>query len=73
MLNRIWNWCRHSATIAIARAQVMAGALIGILSEAVVFISGTNAHQFLPPRWLTIYLIVSGVITELARRRTLVG
>jgi len=45
--------------------------LIGVLNEAIVFISGTNAHQFLPPRWLTVYLLASGIITELARRRTL--
>ena len=71
MFKKIWNWCRHSATIVIARVQVIAGVLIGVLNEAIVFISGTNAHQFLPPRWLTVYLLASGIITELARRRTL--
>ena len=36
-----------------------------------MLISGANAAQFLPPRWLTLYLLASGIITELARRRTL--
>lgn len=73
MLDRIWNWCRHSATIVIARAQVAAGALIVILDEVATFIANTNTVNFLPPKWLTIYLVASGIVTELARRRTLAG
>ncbi len=71
MFEKIWIWCRESATIAFARAQVIAGALIAILDEVVLFIGNTNAANLLPPRWLTLYLLASGVITELARRRTL--
>ena len=71
MLQKIWVWCRRSATIVVARAQVIAAALFEIVYQAVVFLGAANVSQFLPPRWLTLYLCVSGVVTELARRRTL--
>jgi hypothetical protein len=71
MLQKIWAWCRQSATLVVARGQVIAGALIGVLNEVAMIIGGSNAAQFLPPRWLSLYLFASGVITELARRRTL--
>lgn len=71
MWQKLWAWCRKSATIAVARGQILAGALLEILNQAVILISSANAAQFLPPRWLAIYMLTSGIITELARRRTL--
>lgn len=57
-------WFDHSSTIAWARMQVLLAVAWGVLST-------TDLAPLLGPRWLTGWLILSGVITELTRRRTL--
>lgn len=77
-MQRFWNWCRHSATIVVARLQVLAGFAIvatGVLLDAASWvvdlasIAGVQAH--LPTKWQGIVAVASGIIVELARRRTL--
>jgi hypothetical protein len=71
MFKKIWAWCRSSATIVLARAQIFAALLIEVLNQAFSIITSANPGLFLPPRWLGIYMLASGIVTELARRRTL--
>jgi hypothetical protein len=71
MLKKIWAWCRSSATIVIARAQIVAALLIEVLDQVFSIVGNANPGMFLPPRWLGIYMLASGIVTELARRRTL--
>jgi hypothetical protein len=64
MWPRIKAWFDHSATIAWARMQILFAVAWGVLST-------TDLAPLLGPRWLTGWLILSGVVTELTRRRTL--
>lgn len=62
MWNKIKNWFWRSETIAFGRAQVFVGAVWAALSQ-------TDLAPLLNPKLMTYWLIVSGVITELLRRR----
>ena len=62
MWTKIKSWFKNSETIFFARAQVFIGAVWGVMIA-------TNLAPVLSEKHLTIWLIVSGVITELARRR----
>lgn len=64
MWPRIKAWFDNSSTIAWARMQVVLAVAWGVLST-------TDLAPLLGPRWLTGWLILSGMITELTRRRTL--
>jgi hypothetical protein len=64
MWPRIKAWFDHSATIAWARMQILFAVGWGVLST-------TDLAPLLGPRWLTGWLILSGVVTEVTRRRTL--
>lgn len=52
----------RSETILWARLQVLVGALWTALSA-------TDLAPLLSPKWLTYWLIFSGLVTELLRRR----
>lgn len=56
------NWFWRSETIAWARLQVLVGAIWTALSA-------TDLSPLLNPKWMTYWLIFSGVVTELLRRR----
>jgi len=72
-MRAVWMWCKRSATIAWARLQYVGG----ILSAGLIFafsgydftslasLDGKAAFKIL------IAVALSGVLTELARRRTL--
>lgn len=62
MINGVKNWFWRSETIAWARLQVLVGAVWTVLSA-------TDLSPLLDPRWLTYWLIVNGIVTELLRRR----
>jgi len=71
MSDTIKAWFKHSLTILWARVQVLAG-FVG----AVIFgltqdpnISGA-LQSLLKPEYIPYYVIAIGVVTELARRRT---
>lgn len=71
MFDKLWEWCRESATILWARFMLLGGILLSIANEIASIAQAANLIQFLPPRWASITLAVIGVITELARRRTI--
>ena len=65
---KIWqkltDWCRDSATIGWARFQMLLAAVFAALSAV-------DLSPVLGPKWLVGWMILSGVVTEIARRRTL--
>jgi hypothetical protein len=58
------SWFLHSTTILWARLQILAAALWSALSVA-------DLTPLLGPKWIPVWLVISGTITELTRRRTL--
>jgi hypothetical protein len=62
MINAIQNWFWRSETIAWARLQVAFGIVWTVLSA-------TDLSPLLNPQWMTYWLIASGIISELLRRR----
>lgn len=71
MLRKAWlglkNWCRHSETIAWARAQAALG--VGLL---VVVMANVDLTPYLSGKGLIAYLIFNAVVTELVRRKNTV-
>jgi thiamine transporter ThiT len=69
--NRLKKLFRYSMTIFVARLSVVAGVLV----EAVALLSdpsvSSGVSQLLPDYYLPYYMIGMGLLTELARRRTL--
>ena len=59
--DKLWTWFNNSGTILWARLQLVVGAIWAVLltSDLSPIISG---------KWLTYWLIFSGVISELVRR-----
>jgi hypothetical protein len=56
-----WNWVRNSGTILWARVNMLVGTIWVVLSQ-------TDLSSILNPKYLTYWLIVNGIITELVRR-----
>lgn len=71
MWNKIKAWFENSMTILWARIQVVAGAMVAAAFALLQNPDVTNALQAaLQPRFIPYYVIAIGLITELARRRT---
>lgn len=71
MFDKIKAWCKRSLTIAWARILQFAGiALLG-LNQLADFAQAVGFGQYIPGKWAAVYTLVIGVITELARRRSL--
>jgi hypothetical protein len=74
-MKRMWNktkaWFKNSATILWARLQVLAGiaaaSLMALASDPHVTSAIETALQ---PKYFPYYVIAIGLITEIARRRT---
>ncbi len=64
MWEKIKAWFKDSSTIAWGRFQVLLAAIWGVLIT-------TDLAPVLGQKWLTAWLIVSGVVTEMLRRRSL--
>ncbi len=62
MWQKIKNWFKDSETIFFARLQLF----IGAVWQTLVM---TDLSPILPPKWLPVWLILSGVVTEYLRRR----
>lgn len=60
--DKIFAWCKDSGTILFARLQIAAAVVWGVASV-------TDLTPLLPPKYLTMWLLFSGVTTELVRRR----
>lgn len=64
MWQKVKQWFNESMTILWARAQM----LIGVVWTT---LSAVDLSPVLPPKWLPVWLVLSGVVTELTRRRSL--
>jgi len=64
-------WFKHSLTILWARVQVLAGlagaVLFGLIQDPAI---GGALQSLLKPEYIPYYVIAIGLVTELARRRT---
>ena len=73
MIEKVWAWCKRSTTIVWARVQY----IVGLVSAGlIVAFSGYDFTSLVSLDWRAAFKIlvavgVSGVLTELARRRTL--
>jgi hypothetical protein len=73
MIGKVWAWCKRSATIVWARVQY----IVGLVSAGlIVAFSGYDFTSLTSLDWRAAFKVlvavaVSGVLTELARRRTL--
>lgn len=65
MWDRIRRFFRNSETIFWARAQTFIGLLAGIAT----YVDPQLVAPVLPAKWLPVYLLVNGVLTEYLRRR----
>ena len=71
MWEHIKAWFNHSVTILWARLQVAAGLIAASVFALLQDPNITNALQsMLQPKFIPYYVIAIGLITELARRRT---
>lgn len=72
MGEKIKAWFRHSITILWARLVACAGLVMVALESVLQDPSVSQAVQsVLQPRYVPYYVIAIGLITELARRRSL--
>lgn len=71
MFDKIKSWFRNSITILWARIQVVAGAAAAAAFALLQNPDVTAALQSaLQPKFIPYYVIAIGLVTELARRRT---
>jgi hypothetical protein len=70
-MDALKSWFKNSVTILWARVQVVAGlagaAVFGLAQDPNI---GGAVQQILKPEYVPYYIIAIGLITELARRRT---
>ena len=72
MWDKIRAWFKSSVTILWARVQVLAGALAAAVFALLQDPAITDAlRSAMQPKFIPYYVIAIGLITELARRRTL--
>jgi lysozyme family protein len=71
MWENVKSWFKHSLTILWARIVAAAGVLLA-LADGVLADANVNAaiQQAMQPKYIPYYVIGIGVLTELARRRT---
>lgn len=72
MRDKIKTWFRHSITILWARLVAVTGLLLAAGESVLQDPNVASAVQaVLQPKYVPYYVIAIGLITELARRRTL--
>jgi hypothetical protein len=72
MWSKIKSWFGNSLTILWARIQVLAGLLAAFLMALATDPNVTAAVQAaLEPRFIPYYVIAIGLVTEIARRRSM--
>jgi hypothetical protein len=73
MWTKIKSFFRNSVTILWARLQMLAGAAVALSLALAQDPNVTGAIQSaLQPKFIPYYIIAIGLITEIARRRTIV-
>jgi hypothetical protein len=71
MWDKIKAWFRHSVTILWARGVALVGLLLAASDALLADPNVSSAIQsVLQPKYVPYYVIVIGLTTELARRRT---
>lgn len=71
MLDKIKAWFKYSVTILWARVVALAGLLLAASQSLLADPNVSSAVQsILQPKFIPYYVIAIGLITELARRRT---
>ena len=71
MWDKIKAWFKHSLTILWARVIALAGLLLAAGEALLADPNVTGAIQsVLQPKFIPYYVIAIGLVTELARRRT---
>lgn len=71
MWNKVKSWFKNSATILWARIQVFAGLVAATLMALASDPDVSGAIQAaLQPKFIPYYVIIVGLVTEIARRRT---
>ena len=71
MWDKIKAWFKNSMTILWARVVALAGIVLAFLPTLTADPTiGAAVQAALQPRFVVYYLIAIGVITEIARRRT---
>lgn len=71
MWDKIKAWFKNSVTILWARAVALAGVLLVAMQSLLADPNVSAAiQQVLQPKFIPYYVIAIGLITELARRRT---
>lgn len=58
------KWCKGSLTILWARLQTLLGVVLTVAATV-------DFSPIISAKWLPVWLVISGTITELTRRRTL--
>ncbi|WP_137045468.1 hypothetical protein [Pseudolabrys sp. FHR47] len=72
MWDKVKDWFRHSVTILWARFVTCAGLVMVAIESALQDPVVSQAIQSaLQPRYIPYFVIAIGLVTELARRRTL--
>lgn len=64
MIEAFRKWFKDSETIAWARLQVLVGLVLGVLTALDPNLIGA----VLPEKWVPIWFLFSGIVTEVARR-----
>ena len=71
MWEKIKTWFKHSVTILWARVVALAGVALAMGQSLLGDPNVNSAVQtILQPKLIPYYVIVIGIVTELARRRT---
>lgn len=72
MWDKIKAWFKHSLTILWARAVALVGVALAAGEALLADPNVTGAIQsLLQPKFIPYYVIAIGLVTELARRRTI--
>jgi hypothetical protein len=71
MWNKTKSWFKNSTTILWARVQVFAGLVVASLMALASDPNVSSAIQSaLQPKFIPYYVIIAGLISEIARRQT---
>lgn len=69
MLQKLWDWCKRSETIVVARLLSWGGALLALVAQYGDIFQSATVTAAVPSKWLGVYTAVIGVVVEIARRR----
>ncbi|HEX7072959.1 MAG TPA: hypothetical protein VF226_02880 [Hyphomicrobiaceae bacterium] len=64
MWQKLLAWARDSETILWARLNV----LFGIVLQAIAMVDPQMVVPYIDPKYVPLWLIFSGIVTEIARR-----